>query len=342
MSSRRAASKAAKALEATAKLRELREGGKRSRLDEIDAEVDAIENVYDELDEEQYRALVQKRRETGGDFVVNDDGEGYEDLGEEEDWTEANPNYSDDDEYDADGRRVAKAVEEAPKRVKLDAKEKARRANAKAKDKAGLVAGGVAKKKKLDDVAEEADTDALLEDILAGVDVDVGAPAVAPRRVAPPAPVARPAPAPVLRRSPRKAAAIVAATRVKTDSPPSAKKSVKFEMDAVAEEEDLPTGDCGGFNDADDDQYVDAPVPMEEEPTPAAAEAAMDVDYAVVKPKHEQAPEKVSTLKTLDDEDLMLEESGPVTQDSATVSFNGTELPQYADCSMPFFFMDAH
>jgi len=343
MSSRRAASKAAKALEATAKLRELREGGKRSRLDEIDAEVDAIENVYDELDEEQYRALVQKRREAGGDFVVNDDGEGYEDLGEEEDWTEANPNYSDDDEYDADGRRVAKAVEEAPKRVKLDAKEKARRANAKAKDKAGLLAGGVAKKKKLDDVAEEADTDALLEDILAGVDVDVGAPAVAPRRVAPPAPVVRPAPAPVLRRSPRKAAAIVAATRVKTDSPTSAKKSVKFEMDAVvAEEEDLPTGDCGGFNDADDDQYVDAPVPMEEEPTPDAAEAAMDVDTAVVKPKHEQAPEKVSTLKTLDDEDLMLEESGPVTQDSAPVSFNGTELPQDADGSMPFFFMDAH
>ena len=347
MSSRRAgASKAAKALEATAKLRELREGGKRSRLDEVDEDADAIENVYDELDEEQYRALVQKRREDGADFVVNDDGEGYEDLGEEDDWTEANPNYSDDDEYDADGRRVAKATETAPKRVKLDAKEKARRANAKAKDKAGLLAGGVPKKKKLDDVAEEADTDALLEDILAGVDVDVGAPAVAapvaPRRaVVPPAPVARPAPAPVLRRSPRKAAAIVTATRTKEVTPPSAKKSVKFEMDA--EEEDLPTGDCGGFNADDDDQYEAAPAPMEEEPTPAAPTAsAMDVDDDFVKPKHEQAPEKVSTLKTLDDEDLMLEESGPVTQDSAPVSFNGAELPQDADGSMPFFFMDAH
>lgn len=39
-------------------------------------------------------------------FVVNDDGEGYEDLGEEEDWMVVNENYLDDEEYDVDGRKA--------------------------------------------------------------------------------------------------------------------------------------------------------------------------------------------------------------------------------------------
>ena len=179
MSSRRqASSKAAKALAATAKLRELREGGKRSRIDEVEEEADAIENVYDELDENEYRELVAKRRAQGGDFDVNDHGEGYEDMGEEEDWTTRNENYSSDEEYDDRGKKLPKAAPEPKK--KMSAQEKAKRANEKAKSKASLMVGGAPKKKKLDDVAAEADTDALLEDILAGVDMDIGAQAPAP------------------------------------------------------------------------------------------------------------------------------------------------------------------
>ena len=141
MSSRRqASSKAAKALAATAKLRELREGGKRSRIDEVEEEVDAIENVYDELDENEYRELVAKRRAQGGDFVVNDHGEGYEDMGEEEDWTTRNENYSSDEEYDDRGKKLPKAAPEPKK--KMSAQEKAKRANEKAKSKASLMVGG--------------------------------------------------------------------------------------------------------------------------------------------------------------------------------------------------------
>ena len=148
MSSRRqASSKAAKALAATAKLRELREGGKRSRIDEVEEEVDAIENVYDELDENEYRELVAKRRAQGGDFVVNDHGEGYEDMGEEEDWTTRNENYSSDEEYDDRGKKLPKAAPEPKK--KMSAQEKAKRANEKAKSKASLMVGGAPKKKKL-------------------------------------------------------------------------------------------------------------------------------------------------------------------------------------------------
>ena len=341
--SRRAgSSKAAKALAATAKLRELREGGgKRSRIDEVDAEADAIEDVYEELDEEQYRALVAKRREEGAGFVVNDDGEGYEDLGEEEDWTAANENYSDDEEYDADGRKAQKAAPEPKK--KLSAKEKAKKANANAKSKAGMLVGGVPKKKKLDDLAAEADTDAMLEDILAGVDMDVGS--TAPMVVSAPKPKTKPYVPPVApRRSPRKAvaastAATIARSPAKTPGS-SAKKSVRFEIEE--EDEDLPTGDVGAFDDEDDgaiendDVDIDVAMPEAE---PLSAETKKSVKI-VKTDAGQRPPEPESILKTLD-EDEEPEDVGPVTQDAGPVTFNGAELPRDSDGSTPFFFMDA-
>ena len=338
MSSRRqASSKAAKALAATAKLRELREGGKRSRIDEVEEEVDAIENVYDELDENEYRELVAKRRAQGGDFVVNDHGEGYEDMGEEEDWTTRNENYSSDEEYDDRGKKLPKAAPEPKK--KLSAQEKAKRANEKAKSKASLMVGGAPKKKKLDDVAAEADTDALLEDILAGVDMDIGAQAPAPAQARPKS-AARPAPAPVLRRSPRKLSTPVApaAVRSPVKSPPtsSAKKSVTFD---VEEDEALPTVDVGGFDD-DMEEDVDVDVAMPE-PEHVRAE---EKKASTIRAKEDRPPEPESMLKTLDEEedDEANEDLATVTQDAAPVTFNGTELPKASDGSIPFFFMDAH
>ena len=343
MSSRREGSnKAAKALAATAKLRELRESGKRSRLDEVEAETEAIEDVYDELDEDQYRALVQRRRAEGADFVVNDAGEGYEDLGEEEDWTAANPNYSDDE----DGKGEAAP---APEKKKLSAKDKAKAANAKAKDKAGLLLGGGApKKKKLDDVAADADADAILEDIFAEVDMfnasSAPVPAAPPARPRVPFVAAPPAP----RRSPRKTVmatttAIEARSPVKRSAPSpaktpgsgSAKKSVRFELD---EDDELQTGDVGGFDDNDDEDDVDVDVAMPEAD-------AMEIDekkrpVTDIK-KVEQAPAPQSILKTLD-EDEEHEDINNVTQDAAPVTFNGVELPKEADGSIPFFFMDAY
>lgn len=345
MSSRRAgSSRASKALQAAAKLRATREGGGKRRIDEVEEEADAIEDVYEEMDEEQYRELVAKRRAEGGDFVVNDDGEGYEDLGEEEDWTEANPNYSDDEEYDANGRKVAKPKAVAAPKKALTAEEKARKKNLAAKKGAGAMLGAMPKKKKkLDEVAEEADTDALLEDILAGVDMDVDAapaPAPVPRRS--PRKHAPPAAAPPPRRSPRKAstaaADIVAATRAPRAeaTPPSAKKSVQFKLDDENVEEE-PMND-GGFHDVDDDNVdVDVampdPEPMEEEIKPKPK--------PIVAPVAEKPPTAESTLKTLDEEEDEDQDQGPVTQDAAPVTFNGAELPQDADGSIPFFFMDA-
>ena len=42
--------------------------------------------VYDKVDEQEYAKLVTERREAGVGFVVDDDGFGYADIGEEDDW----------------------------------------------------------------------------------------------------------------------------------------------------------------------------------------------------------------------------------------------------------------
>ncbi|KDD73436.1 hypothetical protein H632_c2178p0, partial [Helicosporidium sp. ATCC 50920] len=71
-----------KAKGALAELAELRKSGqKRADVYEVKEE----EAVYDIVDETKYAEIVQKRRDAGG-FVVDPDGLGYADIGEEEDW----------------------------------------------------------------------------------------------------------------------------------------------------------------------------------------------------------------------------------------------------------------
>ncbi|KAL3140238.1 hypothetical protein ABBQ38_004512 [Trebouxia sp. C0009 RCD-2024] len=80
---RRAAKPASKAKSSLAQLAELRRtGAKRVH----DFELTEEEAVYDEVQEQDYAQLVQDRREQAGDFIVDDDGMGYADIGEEEDW----------------------------------------------------------------------------------------------------------------------------------------------------------------------------------------------------------------------------------------------------------------
>ncbi|KAK7300636.1 hypothetical protein RJT34_11484 [Clitoria ternatea] len=45
--------------------------------------------IYDTVPEDEYNALVAKRREQTRSFIVDDDGLGYNDEGEEEDWSQA-------------------------------------------------------------------------------------------------------------------------------------------------------------------------------------------------------------------------------------------------------------
>merc|ERR1712166_1598706 len=72
--------------DALEKLKAARDG-RSKRTDQVD--VADVADAFEEVDEEEYKAMVKKRRD---DNFVDDDGEneaasGYVDYGEEEDWT---------------------------------------------------------------------------------------------------------------------------------------------------------------------------------------------------------------------------------------------------------------
>ncbi len=83
-----------------AELRALRESGKK-KFDTY--EVGDVEDLYEEVDETQYKKIVRDRLNQD-DFVVDDNGEGYADDGREE-WDRV-PVYETDSE--SDGGRVAR------------------------------------------------------------------------------------------------------------------------------------------------------------------------------------------------------------------------------------------
>ncbi|CAG9462303.1 unnamed protein product [Pedinophyceae sp. YPF-701] len=80
---RRNASVTAKAEEKLRAIEEARKAGKKAIDIGDEKEEDA---VYDLLSEKEYAAYVRRKREEAGDFIVDDEGNGYADNGEEENW----------------------------------------------------------------------------------------------------------------------------------------------------------------------------------------------------------------------------------------------------------------
>lgn len=91
-----------------AELRALRQSGKKGNY-----EVEDVSELYEEVDENQYKKIIRDRLDQD-DFVVDDNGEGYADDGREE-WDRAPQYYSDSDEdVTIQGRgRPSKACKEA-------------------------------------------------------------------------------------------------------------------------------------------------------------------------------------------------------------------------------------
>lgn len=87
-------------------------GGRRS--DDGGPQIRLENPIYDTVPEEEYNALVAKRREQAQSFIVDDDGLGYGDEGEEEDWSKAGFTLS-SDESDGESER--------PKRKKVEKKD---------------------------------------------------------------------------------------------------------------------------------------------------------------------------------------------------------------------------
>ncbi|KAG6424697.1 hypothetical protein SASPL_115117 [Salvia splendens] len=72
--------------EALERLKALRRGGRRDQ-DAAGFQIKMEQPIYDTVDEDEYEALVAKRREESKGFIVDDNGLGYGDEGQEEDWS---------------------------------------------------------------------------------------------------------------------------------------------------------------------------------------------------------------------------------------------------------------
>jgi hypothetical protein len=87
---------------ALSQLKDLKDKGGR-RVDNY--QVREEEKIYDSLSEADYNLLVLKRREEVKNFVVADDGLGYADVGEEEDWNVDQYSGESDDEDGGTGKK---------------------------------------------------------------------------------------------------------------------------------------------------------------------------------------------------------------------------------------------
>ncbi|KAK7307110.1 hypothetical protein VNO77_39879 [Canavalia gladiata] len=86
-----------------------------SRRSDADGPQIKLENpIYDTVPEDEYNALVAKRREQARSFIVDDEGLGYGDEGEEEDWSKAGFTLSSDE---------SEGESERPKRKKVEKKD---------------------------------------------------------------------------------------------------------------------------------------------------------------------------------------------------------------------------
>lgn len=90
---------------ALSELRNLKDKGGR-RVDTF--QVREEEKIYDSLSEADYNLLVVKRREEVKNFVVADDGLGYADIGEEEDWNVDQYSGESEDEDGGTGKKKKK------------------------------------------------------------------------------------------------------------------------------------------------------------------------------------------------------------------------------------------
>ncbi|CAN0864074.1 DNA polymerase alpha catalytic subunit [Linum grandiflorum] len=101
--------------EALEKLKALRRDGRRS---DRGYEIKEENPIYDTMPEEEYAKLVARRKEEAHGFIVDDEGLGYGDEGEEEDWSKAGlPTSSDESDGggERNGRRKRKMAERKEK-----------------------------------------------------------------------------------------------------------------------------------------------------------------------------------------------------------------------------------
>ncbi|KAL6339038.1 hypothetical protein AAG906_024189 [Vitis piasezkii] len=99
--------------DALQRLKALRRGGRRS--DGVGFQIKVEDPIYDTVDEDEYDKLVAKRREEFRGFIVDDNGSGYGDEGQEEDWSLAGvPPSSDESDGEAERPKKKKTEKKDP------------------------------------------------------------------------------------------------------------------------------------------------------------------------------------------------------------------------------------
>uniref|UniRef100_A0A0E0FW87 DNA polymerase n=1 Tax=Oryza nivara TaxID=4536 RepID=A0A0E0FW87_ORYNI len=93
------------------RLRAIRDGGARAAA-AVQVRIEAP--IYDTVAEEDYAALVARRRKDAGAFIVDDDGLGYADDGREEDWTHRTIHSSSDEGSDGEDGAPRKRKQPRP------------------------------------------------------------------------------------------------------------------------------------------------------------------------------------------------------------------------------------
>ncbi|KAL8044514.1 hypothetical protein ABFX02_08G049900 [Erythranthe guttata] len=107
--------------EALERLRAIRRGGRRE-IDGGGFQIRMEQPIYDTVDEDEYTALVAKRREENEGFIVDDDGLGYGDQGQEEDWSLAGGSLSSEESEGESGRLKKKKNKSNPEKEKQTVK----------------------------------------------------------------------------------------------------------------------------------------------------------------------------------------------------------------------------
>ncbi|TDZ41176.1 DNA polymerase alpha catalytic subunit [Colletotrichum trifolii] len=147
-----------------AELRALRQAGKKGQY-----EVEDVADLYEEVDENQYKKIIRNRLDQD-DFVVDDNGEGYADDGREE-WDRA-PQYDSDSEDEIPGAARGRPRKASKKQREDDAAKK----DANDKDISEYFTKGAVKAQAKPKVAKTKEDDDFLADLLGEVDANVPVP----------------------------------------------------------------------------------------------------------------------------------------------------------------------
>ncbi|KAM5577509.1 DNA polymerase alpha catalytic subunit [Rosa sericea] len=154
------------------RLRALRQGGRRSENADDRFQIKMEKPIYDTVDEDEYDAIIAKRREEFGDFIEDDDGLGYRDDGEEEDWTRRGlPTSSDESDGDTRPRRrkkvETKEKEKEPRPKKPNSSLTAAAAMMGKQRLSSMFTSSVFNKSRDSDKAKGLSCDSIVDDVIA-------------------------------------------------------------------------------------------------------------------------------------------------------------------------------